>query len=123
MPAFSKHSAEKLATCDERLQRLFNKVVETADCAILWGFRNEVDQDECFAIGTSKAKWPDSPHNVEPSHAVDVMPVPIDWNDWVRLRLFVEFVKKTAAELGIAVRWGGDFKSIKDGDHWELVNP
>ena len=34
---------------------------------------------------------------------------------------FVGIVKGVAAQLGIRVRWGGNFKTFFDGPHWELV--
>jgi hypothetical protein len=39
-----------------------------------------------------------------------------------RFREFADFVKERAAALGISVRWGGDFKTIGDFDHWELTD-
>jgi peptidoglycan LD-endopeptidase CwlK len=30
-------------------------------------------------------------------------------------------MKQAAKELGVSIRWGGDFKSFFDGPHFELV--
>jgi hypothetical protein len=53
--------------------------------------------------------------------AIDVVPYPVDWDN---INAFYEFagrVKQKADELGIKVRWGGDFDGFFDGPHWELV--
>ena len=60
----------------------------------------------------SKLQFPKSKHNSLPSKAVDVVPYPINWSDIDRFKDFGKFVIKKAAELGISIRWGGDW----DGD-------
>jgi peptidoglycan L-alanyl-D-glutamate endopeptidase CwlK len=122
MPSFSLISKVRLQSCNPLLQRLFNDVIQTRDCAILVGERNQCDQDAACASGKSRAPWPTSKHNCSPSRAVDVAPFPIDWDDIKRFREFADFVKERAAALGISVRWGGDFKTIGDFDHWELTD-
>lgn len=122
MPSFSPTSAARLATCDLLLQELFNDVVQQYDCAILVGHRGQADQDIACHDGKSKTPWPTSCHNSEPSRAVDAAPTPIDWSDIGRFKDFAAFVKIRAAALGIAIRWGGDFKTLHDYDHFELEN-
>lgn len=63
-------------------------------------------------MGFSKVRFPNSRHNVNPSLAVDVAPWPIDWMDTERFIYFGGYVKGIAAQLGIPIRWGGDW----DGD-------
>ena len=121
MPGFSALSAERLATAHPDLQRLFNDVIQSQDCSILVGYRGEADQNLVCAAGKSNAPWPTSKHNCQPSHAVDAAPYPVDWADINRFREFGSFVKGRAAELGIAIRWGGDFTTLKDYDHFELA--
>ncbi|MFC1537143.1 M15 family metallopeptidase [Pseudomonadota bacterium] len=121
MPHFGKSSTRRLASCHNDLQRLFNEVIKERDCSILCGFRCEVEQDEAYQSGKSKVMWPNSNHNSNPSMAVDVAPYPIDWDDLERFDEFADFVKAKADEMGIAVRWGGDFSSFYDGPHWEIV--
>ena len=81
MPAFGQASAARLATCDERLQRLFQEVVKTFDCTIIEGHRGEAAQHLAFVTGKSKLDWPNGNHNAKPSKAVDVAPFPVDWTD------------------------------------------
>lgn len=128
MPRYSKRSAIKLAECDERIQRVFNKVVETIDHTILVGYRDEATQEEMYDQGRSQLQFPKSKHNKLPSQAVDVAPYPIDWNDRERFTLFAGFVLGTAQQMGINLRWGGDWdkdwetadNSFDDLVHFEL---
>lgn len=119
--AFSKTSKSRLATCDVALQLLFNEVIKERDCTILCGYRGEAEQEKAFAEGKSKAHFGQSKHNKTPSEAVDVMPYPINWNDSEGLADFAGFVISKAADLGINIRWGGNFKNgFFDGPHYEM---
>lgn len=56
-------------------------------------------------------------------HAVDLAPLvsgAIPWNDWDEFRRLADVVKVCAAELGVPVEWGGDWKTLKDGPHFQL---
>lgn len=121
MPTFSTVSAQRLLTCDHRLQRLFGELIKQIDFSVIDGHRDKAAQDAAFATGHSRCVWPASAHNALPSRAVDVMPCPIDWDDIQRLKEFAVVVKEQAARLGISVIWGGDYHSFKDWDHWELA--
>ena len=114
MPSFSQRSKDRLATCDDRLQEVFEEVIKHWDCTILQGERTKEEQDEFFRTGRSKVRWPNSKHNSSPSKAVDVAPYPIDWNDTRRFDYFAGFVKGIALSKGVTLRWGGDWDS--DGD-------
>jgi hypothetical protein len=46
MPSFSKRSLENLNTCDPRLRAVFLDVVQTFDCTIIEGHRDEAAQEE-----------------------------------------------------------------------------
>lgn len=120
MPTFSKLSLERLSTCDERIQRLFNDVIQIVDCTIICGHRDQEAQDKAFHDGFSKLKWPNGPHNKFPSLAVDVMRYPIDWKDEEGNKAFAALVKERANALGIEIEWGGDWKSFLDPDHYEV---
>lgn len=128
MPKFSRRSKENLATCDQQLQYLFSVVIETWDCSILCGYRNEEDQALAYAKGHSSLLYPDSKHNKTPSLAVDVAPWPIVWDDHVRFGYFAGYVKRVAWEMSIPIRWGGDWDSdtntidhtLRDYPHFEL---
>ena len=55
-------------------------------------------------------------------HAVDLAPVingAVSW-DWPLYHRLAKTVKASAAELGVPLTWGGDWRTFKDGPHWEL---
>lgn len=120
MPKFSASSQEKLNTCHSDLNRLFSEVVKYMDCTILEGERSQEKQDKAFSEGKSQAQYPNSNHNTKPSNAVDVVPYPVDWNNIERFYEFAGFVKGVASQMGIKIKWGGDFKSFFDGPHFEV---
>ena len=139
MPKFSNRSLTRLESCHDDLITLFQEVVRRRDCSILCGSRTIEEQRELVAQGRSKTM--NSKHligdDLRPvSHAVDVMPYPIDWHDRERICLFAGFVLGIAHYLredGIishAVTWGGDWDGdgvtkdhrFFDGPHFQLEN-
>ena len=109
---YSKSSADKLKTCDPRLQAVFQAVLKEIDHTIICGHRNQNDQDTAVAQGKSKVNWPNSEHNKTPSRAVDAAPYPINWNDRERFTLFAGYVLGVASSMGVRLRWGGDWDRI-----------
>jgi len=130
MPRFGKKSKEQLATCDERLKRVFNEVIKTVDCSVLEGHRSEDRQNALYKEGKTKVKYPHGRHNELPSRAADVVPYPIDWDDRERFHLFAGYVLGTAKQMGVNLRWGGDWNinwfvddnKFDDFPHFELIN-
>lgn len=128
MPKYSKASRDRLNTCHKYLIDLFNKVILTFDCSILEGQRGAIKQNEYYGAGKSKLSWPLSKHNKVPSLAIDAAPYPIDWKDINRFYYFGGYVKGMAADMGIPIRWGGDWdddtqvmdQRFKDLAHFEL---
>ena len=130
MPKFSRVSSERLATCHPDLQRLMLEVIKHWDCSVTYGIRTEEEQKQMVAKGKSITM--NSKHLRQPdgySHAVDVVPYPIDWDDHKRFYYFGGFVLGIAKSLGIKVRWGGDWngnmdvkdQNFNDLPHFELV--
>jgi len=125
MPRFGKKSKQRLKTCEEELQSLFNEVVKHFDCSVLVGYRGRNEQDIAFESGHSKVKWPNGKHNKKPSFAVDVAPYPIDWDDRERFIYFGGFVKGCAFRMDISLRWGGDWDNdtqLSDNNFDDLVH-
>ena len=132
MPYFGTKSLSRLNTCDERLKVLFKAVVKDFDCSVTEGYRDEETQNRYFNEGNSKVKYPLGKHNHQPSRAVDVYPYPVDVNDRDRFHFFAGYVRSVADQLGIKIRWGGNwandlnkgFKKNKFDDlvHFELVD-
>jgi peptidoglycan L-alanyl-D-glutamate endopeptidase CwlK len=133
MPSFSNSSKSQLASCDPKLQNIFNLLITVFDHSIITGHRGKEAQDKAIAQGASKTPWPNSKHNQKPSLATDVMPFPIKWrnkadllkqlksqspevlellNDILVLYHFAGMVKGVGLAQGTEIRWGGDW----DGD-------
>ena len=130
MPRFGRKSKERLATCDERLQEVFNEVIQFVDCSVLEGHRSQERQDKLYDEGKTKVKYPRGRHNSNPSRAVDVTPYPVDWEDRERQTLFAGFVLGIARAKGIKLRWGGDWdmdfevmdNRFDDFPHFEVID-
>ena len=128
MPYFGKKSKERLNTCDSKLQKVFNEVIKHVDCSVLEGHREKDRQNKLYKEGKTKVKYPNGRHNRQPSSAVDVTPYPVDWKDRERQTLFAGFVIGVASQMGINLRWGGDWDQdfqvvdnrFDDFPHFEL---
>lgn len=91
---------------------------------ITCGLRTMKEQIRLKAIGASKTlnsrHLPAGPKGY--SHAVDVaffVGGKLRW-DWPLYKDFSDLMKRAAKELGIPITWGGDWRSFKDGPHFEL---
>ena len=123
MPNFGTKSRERLETCHEYLQTLFNAVVQEVDCSVVCGYRNKADQDKAVASGNSKAVYPKGKHNSRPSTAVDVYPYPISFKDkdlprfywfagWV---LAKAKILRNVGEITHKIKWGGNWRGLNNG--------
>ena len=55
--------------------------------------------------------------------AVDIAPIvdgKVSW-DWKYYPLIEKAMKMAAHDLGVSIEWGGDWKSFKDGPHFQLA--
>lgn len=100
------------------------KVVERAisisdiDFRITEGVRSKQRQAVLVSQGASKTM--DSRHIT--GHAVDVVALiggVVRW-DWPLYSKIAAAFKQAAADLNIKIVWGGDWKTFKDGPHFEL---
>ena len=114
MPHFSQRSLDRLATCDGRLQEILRAAIAHYDFTVLEGHRSEARQNQLYAEGKSKLRYPRSKHNSTPSRAVDVAPYPIDWNDRERFYYLAGLIMGIAKIKGIPLRWGGDWDRDTD---------
>ncbi len=125
MPHFSKKSKAKMATCDPRLQEIFNEAIKIVDFMILEGHREEDRQNELYEAGKSKVKYPYGKHNKRPSKAGDAAPWPIDWEDRERFYFLAGVIIAIGAMKGIKIRYGGDWdgdRDFKDNQFDDLVH-
>lgn len=82
------------------------------------GLRTEERQKQLVAAGASQTLK--SKHLV--GRAVDLAVVVdggIRW-DWPLYTALGKLIKDTAKELNVPITWGGDWKTLKDGPHFEL---
>lgn len=134
MAALNATSLHRLATCDERLQRVVHEVARIwrGELVVLCGHRGEAEQNQAFAEGRSDKRWPEGEHNALPSRAVDLVPVElvrgvrkIDWADRERMHYLAGYMRAVGALLGTPIRWGGDWDSdteVKDNGFDDLVH-
>ena len=100
------------------------KVVEKAitlteiDFRVTEGLRSKTRQIELVNKGASKTL--NSRHIT--GHAVDVVALiggDVRW-DWPLYDKIAKAFKQASKELNIPIIWGGDWKTFKDGPHFEL---
>ena len=128
MPRFSRASLSALATCHADLQRVMEEAIRHIDFTVIEGHRGRTAQEKAYKAGNSKVRWPNGKHNTLPSKAVDIAPYPIDWSDTERFVYFAGIIMGIAAEMGIKLRWGGDWdgdthvkdEKFRDYGHFEL---
>jgi len=131
MPVFSARSQKNLSGCHESLILVCHHAIRLYDFAVTCGHRGEEEQHKAFLDGLSDKDYPDGKHNKKPSEAVDLVPCPIDWKYLPPFYFLGGVVMTVAHNLGVALRWGGDWD--RDGDfkdntlidlgHFELVDP
>jgi peptidoglycan L-alanyl-D-glutamate endopeptidase CwlK len=121
-------SKTKLSNAHYVLQKLADKALEISkqDLKVICSYRNEHDQNKAFDEGTSKLKWPKSKHNCHPSEAIDVVPLPLDWNNIEPFEEMVQVFEEAwyLLDEDITKDWvlqvGADF-SFKDYPHFQIV--
>lgn len=88
------------------------------DFAVLEGRRTLARQQVLFKNKATKTL--NSRHLT--GHAVDLAPMLGDSisYDWPLYRRLAKIIKAAAAVEGVTLTWGGDWKTFKDGPHWEL---
>lgn len=123
MPAFQLDAASltRLETAHPKLRTLVEALAATGFAfRVLDSQRGRAAQEEAFRRGNSKARFGQSPHNYTPAIALDLVPLPVDWNN---LRPFKDMgakLKLLATARRIPISWGGDWRTFKDYPHVEL---
>ncbi len=120
MPSLTERDLIHLATCDARWQMLLPKVAEKTWLMVIGGHRNEEKQNEAFRDGYTQVQWPNSKHNQEPSLAIDLCPLPVNWQNTRHFFELAAYVWAESLKKDVPVIWGGSF-SFGDYGHFELV--
>lgn len=118
--ALSKKSLDRLSGVHPDLVRVVKRAIELTDVdfAVLEGVRSKARQEQLVAAGASKTM--NSRHIT--GHAVDLGAIvggSVRW-DWPLYAKVATVVKKAAAELSVPIEWGGDWRTFKDGPHFQL---
>lgn len=120
MYKFGDKSQEKLLTVHPDLQKLFVAAITASplDFSITEGIRSLERQKELVAA--KKSTTMNSRHLT--GKAVDIavfVDGKVTW-DAKYYKVVADHIKQVASKLGIAIKWGGDWTSFKDGPHFEL---
>ena len=118
---FSTRSQENLKGVHPDLVRVMERALQTSplDFVVIEGVRSIERQKQLVASGASRTM--NSRHIT--GHAVDIVPIGPNGKaafDWPLYNRLAPAVKEAAAREGVAIVWGGDWKSFKDGPHFEL---
>lgn len=88
------------------------------DFVVTEGLRTVARQKQLVAAGASQTMR--SRHLT--GHAVDLAAVvagQVRW-DWPLYSKLAAAMKAAAKELGVPIEWGGDWKTLRDGPHFQL---
>ena len=115
-----QRSRERLQGVHPDLVRVVERAIEltSVDFTVLEGLRTTERQKTLVAAGASKTM--NSRHIT--GHAVDLgayVDGQVDWS-WPLYERIAAAMKLAAKELDVAITWGGDWTSFRDGPHFEL---
>jgi peptidoglycan L-alanyl-D-glutamate endopeptidase CwlK len=118
--SLSARSAKRLEGVHVDLVRVVHLALtqSTVDFAVIEGLRTRARQAELLASGASQTL--NSRHLT--GHAVDLAPFiagEMRW-DWPPFYKIATAMKTAASQLAVPIVWGGDWRTFKDGPHFEL---
>lgn len=116
----SSRSTYALEGVNPDLVRVVRRAITLSniDFVVTEGLRTPERQAELVKAGASKTL--NSRHIT--GHAVDLAPIvagKVAW-DWPPFHELARAMKQAAGAEGVAIVWGGDWKTFKDGPHFEL---
>ncbi len=117
---FGGQSISRMAGLHPDLKKVMNQAILATDLdfTVLEGLRTLERQKQMVESGASTTL--NSRHL--DGHAVDIAPFvggEVRW-DWPLYYKLAVIVKAAAKEVGVPIEWGGDWKTFKDGPHWQL---
>ena len=116
----SKRSLDRMVGVHPQLVAVVKRAIEITevDFVVLEGLRTRDRQVELVAKGASKTM--NSRHIT--GHAVDLgawVAGTVRW-DWPLYYKLADAMKQAAKELNVDMEWGGDWRTFKDGPHYQL---
>jgi len=117
MYSLSFRSRQRLSGVHPDLVAVVKRAIEITkqDFSVIEGIRSVERQRELLKSGASTTM--NSRHIT--GHAVDLAPYPVSW-DWEYFYPMADAMKQAADELDVDLEWGGDWKTFKDGPHFQL---
>ena len=120
MIKLSDRSLSLLKGVHPDLVKVVHRAAEISDIdfRVNEGLRTLARQKQLVASGASKTM---KSRHLD-GHAVDLVVLvdgEVRW-DWPLYYKLAKVVKQAAIDVGVTVEWGGDWKSFKDGPHWQL---
>lgn len=120
MPKFGTRSEQRLSGLHPDLVRVMRRAIAmtTVDFTVIEGLRTLARQKQLVAAGASTTMR--SRHLT--GHAIDIAPLvngQVRW-DWPLYHRLAPVVKEAARLEGVPIEWGGDWRTFKDGPHWQL---
>lgn len=115
-----QRSLSRLEGVHPDLVRVVKKAaaMSSLDFTVLEGLRTAARQKQLLDLGATKTL--NSRHLS--GHAVDLAPMiggTVRW-DWPLYHQLAVIVKDAAKAENVPITWGGDWRTFKDGPHWEL---
>ena len=115
-----QRSLSRLEGVHSDLVRVVKKAaaMSSLDFTVLEGLRTTARQKQLYDQGATKTM--NSRHIT--GHAVDLAPMlggTVRW-DWPLYHQLAAVVKAAAKAENVPIQWGGDWRTFKDGPHWEL---
>lgn len=115
-----QRSRSRLVGVHPDLARVVHKAaaLSSLDFTVLEGLRTKERQKQLMELGATKTM--NSRHLT--GHAVDLAPMvggTVRW-DWPLYHQLAVIVKDAAKAENVPIQWGGDWRTFKDGPHWEL---
>jgi peptidoglycan L-alanyl-D-glutamate endopeptidase CwlK len=116
----SSRSRARLQGVHPDLVRVVERAIQLTpvDFAVSEGLRPRARQELLYKSGATTTM--NSRHLT--GHAVDLVAlidVEARW-DWPLYHQIADAMKKAAAEVSVPIEWGGDWKTFKDGPHFQL---
>lgn len=116
----SQKSLDRLSGVHPDLVAVVKRALEISevDFAVLEGVRSKTRQAQLFKEKATKTM--NSRHIT--GHAVDLgawVDGEVRW-DWPLYHQIAKAMKAAATELNIPIEWGGDWRTFKDGPHFQL---